>query len=1137
MADESHRPSTYATRITHHAGCGSMAQVRTGVYICHCGVNIAGIVDVVTLAEFATTLEGVVIARHHEHLCSSAGQEAIKQDIRGLGLDRVVVAACSPHMHELTFRKVLDEAGLNPYLLAIANIREHCSWIIADTFVGTEKAKRLIRAGVARVAWQEPLQEREAEVYPACLVVGGGVAGIQAALSVARAGYHVYLVEKEAAIGGHMAQLDRTFPTLECSACILTPRMVAVERESNIDLLTCSEVVRVTGHVGDFKVRVRKKPRYVDLEECTGCGECVAQCPIEMADPFERGLVNRKAIYQLFPQAVPRAFAVQKEGIAPCRAACPAGVNVPGYLALIGQDKFQEALDLIRRDNPFPGVCGRVCHHPCEGECRRAEVDEPLAIRALKRFVADWQMADRGWQIADAPMLLSAIGHQPSASVAIIGSGPTGLTAAYHLAKRAYGVTVFEALPVAGGMMAVGIPEYRLPKRVLAAEIAHIRSLGVEILTNTPIAKDIGVQDLFERGYRAIFLAVGAHKSEALGIPGEELKGVLQGVVFLRELNLGRRDPDWVMDRVVVVGGGNTAVDAARAALRLGAAEVTIVYRRSREEMPAIPSQIEEAEREGVRIQPFAVPTRIVAENGRVRGVEFIRLGLGEAHGEDSQFTLPADNVIVAVGQSPELAFLGGVLEITGEGTIAVDPHTLATSQPGVFAGGDAATGPATVIEAIAAGKRAAESIDRYLREEDLKEGRIFGVAPQEIVRKEIAGVERANRQLMSTLSPQERVSSFREVERGFTQEMTLEEAKRCLNCPGCVECLQCEAVCTPQAIRHEMGEEYLDLEVGAIILATGHEFFNPTPLWQYSYGLSPNVIDSMEFERMCNPAGPTGGNILLADGRAPGSVAFLHCVGCRDVNARIYCSRLCCMHAMKQAHLVRERTGAQVYEFYTDIRAGGKGYEEFYEQVQREGVIFIRGRGAEVVPVDGKLVVRAEDTNLGRPINLAVDMVVLVTGLVPRSDASQVAQTFHITHDKDGFFLEAHPKLRPFSTNTEGIFLAGTCHGPKDIPDSIAHANAAAAEALALLGPGRVTIEPIVAEIDPHLCTGCKICLSLCPYSALTFDAEKDIVEVNSALCRGCGTCVAACPSDAATARHFTEQQILAQIEALLVQ
>jgi heterodisulfide reductase subunit A len=1138
------------------------SDARVGVYVCHCGSNIAGTVDVLGATAYAATLPNVVVAREYKYMCSSTGQEMIKHDIQELGLNRVVVASCSPRMHEPTFRAVLAEAGLNPYLLTMANIREHCSWITKDKALGTAKAKTLISGAVHRVVWQEPLTEHEVPVAPVTLVMGGGIAGIQAALTIAEAGYKVYLVEKETSIGGRMAQLDKTFPTLDCSACILTPKMVQVARHPNITLLTNSEVTEVSGYVGNFQVSVKQKPRYVDIVKCSGCGDCMAVCPVSVPHEFDQRLSQRKAIHRLFAQAVPAAYAVDKKGISPCRAACPAGVNVQGYVALIGAGKYAEALDLIRRDLPFPGICGRVCPHPCEAACTRAKLEGAVAIAALKRFVADWEMKQAGAEEAGGTEAKDSRssseqaerGAKPPRGVAVVGSGPAGLACAYQLARQGHAVTVFEALPVAGGMMAVGIPEYRLPRDVLEYEIDAIRKLGVDIVTNTALGRNFALDDLFRQGYRAVFLAIGAHKGQKMKIPGEDLAGVYDGITFLREINLGRQPTDAAhpaglkLGKVAVIGGGNTAMDAARSALRLGADSVTIVYRRSRAEMPVNPWEVEEAEREGVKVEFLAAPTKIIAKSGvsddRVAAIECIRMELGEPDASGrrrpipipgSEFSLAVDTVIAAIGQLPDTGALAKV-ELTHWGTIQADEDTCETSRPGVFAGGDATAGPATVIEAVAAGNRAAESIERYLQGLDLREGRTLKASRRPIVEKEV-GEEVAYfpRFEMPMLPVEKRRGNFAEVELGYAMEMARQEAERCLDCAVCSECMECVKACGPGAIDHQMAEQTIELDVGTIVTATGHRFFNPARLPQYHYGRFPNILDSMEFERMCNASGPTGGEILTADGRTPESIVFIHCVGSRDSHANAYCSRLCCMHAMKQAHLAKERTGADVYELYIDIRAAGKGYEEFYERVQREGVIFIRGRGAEVIPSDGKLVVKAEDTGLGRPIILPVDMVILVTGMEAHADADVLAKTLHVTRDKDGFFLEAHPKLRPFNTNTDGIFLAGTCQAPRDIPDTVAHANAAAAEAMSLMGRGRVVIEPTIAEIDADMCSGCRICNALCAYSAITYDPILKVSQVNAALCKGCGTCVAACPSGAAQAWHYSDQQIFAEIEGIL--
>ncbi len=351
-------------------------------------------------------------------------------------------------------------------------------------------------------------------------------------------------------------------------------------------------------------------------------------------------------------------------------------------------------------------------------------------------------------------------------------------------------------------------------------------------------------------------------------------------------------------------------------------------------------------------------------------------------------------------------------------------------------------------------------------------------------------------------------------------------------------KCTQaCLEVCPTNAIDFDQKEEIVELEVGAIVVATGFDVFDATRLSAYAYGKSPNVIDGIQFERLSSASGPTRGEIITAEGKKPERVAIIHCVGSRDANANPYCSRVCCMYAMKHAHLVRDKTGAEVFEFYMDIRAFGKGYEEFYERVQEEGIYFVRGRGAEVVVLNnGQLQVKAEDTNLGIPVQVTVDMVVLATAMEPQRDADRVASLFGLSRSADGFFQEAHPKLRPFHTNTEGVFLAGACQSPKDVPDTVAHASAAAAETLSLLSRGEVVISPTTAVVDDQLCSACKTCIALCPYSAISF-VERDssgVAEINEALCKGCGTCVAACPAGAITARHFSDQQIVAELEGL---
>ncbi|MGB9690145.1 CoB--CoM heterodisulfide reductase iron-sulfur subunit A family protein [Thermogutta sp.] len=651
---------------------------RVGVYVCHCGSNIAGMVDVEEVARWAAAnLKDVVVARDYKFMCSSLGQAMIEEDIKKEGLTRVVVAACSPHLHEKTFRRACENAGLNPYLCQMTNIREHVSWVSRDRAKATEKAKALVAAAVERVKRQQPLEPFFVRVNPATLVIGGGIAGLQATLELADAGYPVYLVERSPSIGGHMAQFDKTFPTLDCSACILTPKMSEVGQHPNVTLLTYSEVEEVSGSVGHFKVKVRKKARYVEEDKCTGCGICVEKCPRKVVDEdFEAGLGYRKAIYTPFPQAVPR-------------------------------------------------------------------------------------------------------------------------------------------IPVI----------------------------------------DVNSCIYFERQ-----------------------------------------------------------------------------------------------------------------------------------------------------------------------------------------------------------------------------------------------------------------------------------------------KCRACEKLCPTGAIKFDQQDEVLELEVGNIIVATGWKMFDCRKIPQYGYGRLANVFTALEFERMCNAAGPTGGKIVLRDGKTePQSVAIIHCVGSRDSNHNEYCSGICCMAALKFGHLVLEKTKAEVYSFYIDMRTNQKGYEEFYHRLLEEGMHFVRGKVAEVTDAArrpeeaGKLIIQVEDTLMGKQRRIPVDMVILMGALEPQADAKELGLKLGISCSMAGWYTERHPKLDPVATMTDGVFVAGACQGPKDIPASVAQGAAAAARVMSMITKGNVMIEPVVATINEEKCSGCRICNNLCPYNAIEFDEQKQVSRVITAMCKGCGTCVAACPAGAITGAHFSNEQVFAEIEGIL--
>ncbi|TFG87144.1 MAG: FAD-binding protein, partial [Gemmatimonadales bacterium] len=401
----------------------------------------------------------------------------------------------------------------------------------------------------------------------AVMVVGAGIAGMQSAIDLADAGFKVYLVDKETSIGGHMAQLDKTFPTNDCAMCTISPRLIDVARHDNIELVTGAELIALQGQAGDFTARLHVQPRYVDMAKCNACGDCVAVCPVYTPAEFEQGTAERTAIHRRFPQATPGQFAISKGAMSPCRAACPAGVNAHGYVALVGKGRFKEAYDLVFQDCPLPSVCGRICQHPCEGQCNRADWDDPVAVRNLKRFVADYVYEHRDDESIRRVAVTMAPPRQEK--VAVIGGGPGGLTAAHDLSRRGYTVTLFEELPFLGGMLRVCVPAFRLPRERLDFDIAQLLNDRIEVKLESRLGRDFTLEALRAEGYKAFFLSTGAHKGRSLSIEGAEADGVLNGLEFLRKANTG--EPVTVGKRTVVVGGGNVATDAARVALRCGA--------------------------------------------------------------------------------------------------------------------------------------------------------------------------------------------------------------------------------------------------------------------------------------------------------------------------------------------------------------------------------------------------------------------------------------------------------------------------------------------------------------------------------------------------------------------------------------
>ncbi|HKJ98578.1 MAG TPA: 4Fe-4S binding protein, partial [Desulfotignum sp.] len=613
----------------------------------------------------------------------------------------------------------------------------------------------------------------------------------------------------------------------------------------------------------------------------------------------------------------------------------------------------------------------------------------------------------------------------------------------------------------------------------------------------------------------------------------------------------------------------------------------------------------------------------------------------------DAAFTLACDFFIPAIGQYPDVTGLASVpgLDITARNRISVDADSFETGAAGVFAGGDLVLGPATVVEAIGQGRKAAECIHWYVQQaatskpaqapdaaaagsETAPAGRADAPAlsdaqalpdapenaapkntapentgddapsasrgPSDILKsadaagkpdfrdttdssdtaesrntesrntsdmpapsnheaaaafqKLLDGVPFQARAQVTWADPQQRIQSFDEVEPCLTPDMALAEAGRCLNCGVCCECRACVDVCEPGAIDHAMTAQHSRIKAGSIILATGYDALDPSAMTRFGYGRYPNVFTALEFERLSNATGPTGGQILMRSEdrqftRAPDSVAIVHCVGSRDVNFHEYCSRVCCMYALKYTHLIKEKVGhdTRVYDFYIDMRCFGEGYEEFYNRCQQEGTVFIRGKVASITDravrpeEQGKLVAVAEDTLMGEVVRVPVDMVILCTAMEARQDAEVIGRILGINQGADGFYLEEHPKLGPVNTAVDGVFLSGCCQKPMDIPDTVSQASGAAAKALSLAARGQVEISPTVACIDPDLCVGCRLCLELCPYSAIEFDHLHNISVVNEAICKGCGSCSGICPSGAAASRHFTKKQMFAEISGVL--
>jgi len=886
------------------------------------------------------------------------------------------------------------------------------------------------------------------------LVIGGGIAGMESAINLGDMGYRVLLVEKEPSIGGKMILLSKVFPTLDCASCISTPKMALAASHSNIDLKVYTEVknIRPSGD-GTFKATIVQKPTFVDFAKCTGCQDCEKVCSVTVPDNFNFDLVSRRAAYIAFPQAVPKKAVIDREGTSPCTHACPAGIKANGYISLARRGDFEKAFNLIMEDAPLVGSLGRACYAPCQSECTREKIGDAPEIKLLKRFIAD-----RYYERHPEP----EYGPPPEKtgkSAAIVGSGPAGLAAAYFLAKRGNRAVIFEAASEAGGMLRSGLPAYRLPKHVVDRDIRNVTALGVEIRTGARIES---VAKLRADGFGAVFVSVGASTPKMLGIEGESHESVFNAMDMLNAVNRG--DTIDVSGKIIaVLGGGNAAMDAARTAVRLGAKEVHVVYRRTVADMPASRDEVRDAIAEKVIFHEMRSPVRCVIDGGRLTGIETAPTKkVFDAEGNYSleikkgkRRLIPADNVIVAIGQEPQTLFLASEgVALNSNGTVKVDPGTLMTGLEGVFAGGDAVSGPATMVEAIGQGKRAAFFIDRWLRGEPLAgiefEPMLPAVDKDEVISRQSAypGLTVAKRELAAP----ERVSDFSEVQVPLTEEEALASASNCLNCGICSECHQCKIVCPADAVDFDMRTEEREIEVGSVVVSTGFRLFPGELMERYGFGKYVNVVTAMQMDRLVAPTRPFNHVLRPGDGKKPVNIAYVFCAGSRDRTvSNPICSRVCCMYSMKQAQLLLGALPvADVTMYYIDIRAFGKGYDEFYEQTKAMGVRFIKGKVATITEKEGgNLVLRYEDIDGGGAIREAEhDLVVLSVGFTPNPDFLRLFDGAALEPDDMLFVRESEEHVNPAKTSIEGVFAAGTATGPMDIPDTILHSGAAAAQA-----------------------------------------------------------------------------------------
>jgi len=896
------------------------------------------------------------------------------------------------------------------------------------------------------------------------VIIGGGIAGQEAALSLADMNHKVLLVEKGLSIGGKMIQLSKVFPTLDCAACITTPKMSETARHPNITLMLNSEIESINKVGNDFEVDISKKPRYVIQENCTGCQECEVVCPEVRLDEYNCNLAGRKVAYIPFSLANPRIATIDRQDhSAPCINECPGGVKAYGYITLARNGQYEEAMKLHLEDIPFPGSLGRACYSPCQNACTRAGLDTAVDIRKIKRYFADYYYE----KYPEAPAV--EIKNKSGKKIAVIGSGPAGLTAAYHLALKGHTVKIFEAAPQAGGMLKLALPEYRAPKDVVDRDVQNVTVLGVEIECNRKIED---LTELKKQGFDLIFVSVGTHKTVEMGVEGSDLKGLVSCLDFLRESNIGKKE-NLTGKKVMIVGGGNTAIDAARTSMRLGAEKVTVVYRRSRAEMPCFAPEIKEAEEEGVEILLLRNPVKLIGEKGELKKVQLIKMKLEDPDESGRRKSVPipyseyleeVDYMIEAIGLKAETSFFAKDIELNKNGTIRVNEKTLQTSKTYIFAGGDTVTGATTLIEAAGQGKKAAFYMDKYLSNLTMEEyesgDKLPAVDKTQVYKK--YGNRKIDAIENGCIPVNQRINSFDEVEFGYTETELKASADRCMDCSNCRECHQCVSICPANAIDFSQKKQTVRKKVKSVIVTTGYKLFPPTGKPDYGYSKYANVIDSMQMDRLIAPTRPFNNVLRPGDGKVPDNIAYVLCTGSRDsaiensgcgadcANNPI-CSQICCMYSIKQAQLLMGALPmADITIYYMDIRAFGKGYEEFFMQSKSMGVNFVKGKVAKITENENKkgdLILRYEDVTKGVVKEAKHDLVVLSVGVLPNKEIPQIFKNQVLELDTFNFVKQTDELVSPALTSIKGVFVAGAASGPKDIPDSILSAGCAATE------------------------------------------------------------------------------------------